>query len=186
MQRRAFRALSSSAIDRDTVERLLTAASLAPSCMNKQPWRFVVADREPVLQELKDKALEPGNYWARLAPVIIAVVTQADLDCRLSEGRDYALFDTGMAAMNLMLQATAEGLYAHPIAGFKPVEAKTILGIPDDHILVTLVICGRPADSLDALNDRHRQSETAERGRKPLSDISSFNGWQFAKAPTQV
>src|SRR6476659_10910074 len=43
-RRRSVRRYRPSSISRDVVERLLTAASSAPSAHNKQPWRFVVLD----------------------------------------------------------------------------------------------------------------------------------------------
>ena len=39
------------------------------------------------------------------APAITALVTNFDWDARLDNGRDYAFFDLGMAAMNYQLQA---------------------------------------------------------------------------------
>jgi peroxiredoxin len=45
--RRAYRALQSDHISREDIETLLTAAHLAPSCFNNQPWRFTVMDISP-------------------------------------------------------------------------------------------------------------------------------------------
>lgn len=154
---------------------------MAPSCMNKQPWRFIAVEGESALSGLKD-ALETGNYWGRSAPLIFAVLTKADWDCRLDNGRDYAYFAAGMAAMNLMAQATAEGLYAHPIAGFKPLEAKAALGIPEDVVLLTLILCGRPGDP-STLNEKHRQSELSERSRKDMERIVSVDRWDERLRP---
>jgi glutaredoxin-dependent peroxiredoxin len=83
-----------------------------------------------------------------LFPCIVCVATEAELDCRLSGRREYALFDAGLAVQNLLLQATREGLVAHPIAGFKPVEIKNLLGIPKKYTLITLVVLGYPGSLL--------------------------------------
>jgi len=51
--------------------------------------------------------LAPGNAaWAKQACMIVAVWSQADLDCWTPDGRDYYQFDTGMASALLMLAAT--------------------------------------------------------------------------------
>jgi len=42
--RRSVRRYRPSTISRDVVQRLITAASSAPSAHNKQPWRFAVLD----------------------------------------------------------------------------------------------------------------------------------------------
>lgn len=172
--RRARRALSPDPISNEDIARLIEAAHLAPSCFNNQPWRFVVAQGEAL--ERVRKALPGGNYWALAAPVIIAVASHPDLDCRLSDHRDYFLFDCGMAVGFLMVQATQMGLIAHPIAGYDPLTMKEALGIPEDHVLITLVVLGRPGDP-EALSEKHREIELGPRQRKPISAVLGWNAF---------
>lgn len=176
--RRARRALDEKPVPENLIERILHAASLAPSCFNNQPWRFVVVNEQQNLKALKEH-LPGGNYWAKRSPCIVCAVTDTELDCRLSDRREYALFDTGLAVENLILQATKEGLIAHPIAGFKPLEIKKCLGIPDKYVLITLVVLGYPGDS-SVLSEEHRAAESAEQERKRKEEIISFNGWKFS------
>jgi nitroreductase len=157
------------------VERLLTAATLAPSCNNNQPWRFVVVRRAEELEKVREN-LSRGNYWARKAPLIVLALTQPELDCRLDDRRDYALFAAGLAVANLLLQATREGLIAHPIAGFKPVPIKEALGILPELILVTLVIVGYPGEE-SGLSEKHRIQEHSLRDRKPLNEVVKYERW---------
>jgi nitroreductase len=153
----------------------MTAATYAPSCGNNQPWRFVVVDEEPALSRVKE-GLSGGNYWAKKAPLIVLVLTREDLDAQLSEGRNYALFDTGMAAMSLQLQAVHEGLYVHPIAGFDPVVVKKNMDLPEDFILVTLINMGYPG-SEDHLSAKHKEQEHSQRSRKDAEEVISWNRW---------
>jgi glutaredoxin-dependent peroxiredoxin len=180
-RRRARRALSPEAIAREDVETLLAAAHLAPSCNNSQPWRFVVADDPDTLEKVKG-ALSGGNYWAKQAPVIIAVASRRDLDCMLSDDRDYFLFGCGMAIGNLMAQATSMGLIAHPIGGYKPELVKAALGIPESYVVITLVIVGRPGD-VAQLSDKHRAIELGPRERRPLEAVAAWNAFPFADPP---
>jgi len=136
-ERRAKRALDpSKPVSEETIRRLLTAATHAPSCYNHQSWRFLVATEKRALDKLH-QALSGGNYWAKRAPVMIAVATRDDLDCRLSDRRDYALFDCGLAVENMILQAVHEGLIAHPMAGFDPLKVKELFGIPPEYVVIT-------------------------------------------------
>ena len=176
--RRARRALSSRPIARETAERLLRAAHLAPSCGNNQPWRFIAVDDPGILDRVKDH-LSGGNYWAKASPLIIAVASRADLACRIPDGREYYAFGCGMAAMNLMLQATEMGLIAHPIAGFKQAPIKEALEIPESYQLITLVVLGHPSEDHSGLSDKHRAEETAERVRRPLDEVVSWNRFDF-------
>lgn len=172
--RRAKRALREDPIPEEALARLIEAAHLAPSCFNNQPWRFVVVQGEKLAQV--KKALPGGNYWALKAPAMVAVVSHPDLDCRLSDNRDYFLFDCGMAVGFLMVQATQMGLVAHPIAGYNPQEVKEALGVPEDYVLITLVVLGWPGDP-EGLSAKHREIELGPRERKPLSSVLGWNAF---------
>lgn len=173
-ERRAYRALSDEALPDDQVERLFQAAHLAPSCFNKQGWRFVAVDGEAL--ESLSAVFSEGNRWATRAPLIVAAAQKPSLDCRLDEGRDYAAFDLGLAVMSLVLQATHEGLVAHPIAGYSPSKVRKILGIPEDFVVQTLIVVGkRGAD--DLLSDAQKEREAGPRQREPLSAVAFRNRW---------
>ena len=176
--RRARRALSGKPVPEEVLSRVMTAATYAPSCSNNQPWRFLVVNREKELEIAKEH-LSSGNYWAKKAPVIVLVLTRPDLDCRLSDSRDYAFFSTGLAVESLMLQATREGLIAHPIAGYKPLPLKEAFGVDSDMLLLTLVIIGYPGDEAH-LSDRHRELEHSARDRKPEDQVIMYNRWMQA------
>ena len=178
--RRAKRALSTEPVPQQDVDLLIQAAHLAPSCFNSQPWRFVIIDEEETLAAVKD-AMPKGNYWTAPAPVIIAVTSRRDLDCTLSDDRDYFLFGCGMAVGNLMIQATQMDLVAHPIAGYNPMKVKEILEIPKDYTLITLVIVGHPGD-VSQLSDQHREIELGPRDRKPLSEVATKNRFPRSKS----
>ena len=173
--RRARRALSETAVPKQVVQRIMTAATWAPSCFNNQPWRFVVVDNPQQLETVKG-FLAGGNYWAGKSPLIVLVLTEPDLDCRLSDRRDYSFFSTGLAVENLVLQACREGLIAHPIAGYKPQEIKEALGIPQELVLLTLVIVGYPGDE-SHLNEKHLELEHSPRDRKPPEQVIRYNRW---------
>lgn len=176
-ERRAKRALSEKKIPEDVVRRIMTAATYAPSCSNNQSWRFLVVMEEQALGKIRE-ALAGGNYWAKKAPVMVAVATRLDLDARLSDRRDYALFDCGLATENLQLQAVREGLYVHPMAGFDPLKVKEAFQIPEEFIVITLVALGYPGES-SHLNDKHRELENSPRFRKPESEVICYDNWEF-------
>ena len=176
-QRRAKRALSERKIPEEIISRIMTAATYAPSCFNNQSWRFLVVTNDEALKKVHD-ALPEANYWVKKAPVIVVVATKPDLDCQLSDRRDYAFFDCGLATENLMLQAFKEGLYAHAIAGYDPVKLKGGFPIPDEYIVIALVAVGYPGDD-SHLNEKHKELEHSPRDRKPESGVICYNAWEF-------
>lgn len=172
--RRAYRALSEEPVAPEVLDRLVEAAHLAPSCSNNQPWRFVIAHGRS-LEQVK-MALPGGNYWAKRAPAIIALASHRDLDCKLSDARDYFLFGCGMATALLMIQATQMGLIAHPIAGYDPLAVKEALAIPSEYVLITLIVIGKHGD-VRTLSDKHRAIELGPRDRRPLSAVLAWNNF---------
>jgi nitroreductase len=172
--RRARCGISADSLSIDVIERLLGAAILAPSCANAQPWRMVAvtADKLPAVRE----ALSEGNRWATRAPLVVVMATKLSLDKRLEGGRDYAYFDLGMAAMALMLQATREGLYAHPIAGYTPQKVAQAVGLPEDYVPLTLIVVGKPGDDA-LLNEGQKLREGAPRQRKTVGEIAYYGSW---------
>ncbi len=175
-KRRAKRAYSDKAVDETTLRRIFTAGTMLPSCSNKQPWRFLICSREEGLEKARE-ALNGGNYWARVAPVLVVVTTRDEFDCRLSDDRNYAQFDTGMAVAGILLQATREGLYAHPMAGFDPAKIRENFGIEDETRVITMIAIGHPGDGKN-LNEKHAESEASERSRKDIDEVIQWNSWK--------
>jgi len=173
-KRRAFRALSSKPLAEDVAEDLVGLAGLAPSCFNKQPWRFIAVSDKKVLANLH-RTLSSGNRWATRAPLVFAVVSRRDMDCVVKD-REYFLFDTGMATAFLILRATELNLVAHPIAGFDAKATKEALGIPQDMILITLVFVGRHDVTEDELlSDGQKEAEKKRPPRLDLREILREN-----------
>jgi nitroreductase len=166
-KRRAYRSLDPVDITESLITDLAESAQLFCSCFNNQPWRYVFVYESDMLKKMHE-ALSPGNEWARAASMIIAVFSKPELDCMI-KGRDYYLFDTGMASAAMILRATELGLVAHPIAGYSPKRTKEILGIPEEMVVITLIIVGKHSDSISPiLSDKQREAEKKRPERLPL------------------
>lgn len=169
-ERRAFRALESVEITKEIIRNLAEAAQLAPSCFNNQPWRYVFIHTPEALQELYP-VLSRGNKWVEAASLIIVVYSQPELDCRMP-GRDYFLFDIGLATGFMILRATELGLVAHPIAGFDDAKVKEILGIPEDMTVITLVNVGKHSKSnTELLSEKQVSVEKKRPVRKSIDEL---------------
>jgi nitroreductase len=171
--RKATRAIDRRPVEPEKVEAIFEAARLAPSCMNNQPWRFLVLTEPEALAKGRE-ALSDGNYWAKTAPVLVFGYSRPDRDCRSSDERDYYLFDLGLAVENIMLQATELDLVARPMAGFSPHEVKEAFGFSDEIRVVVTIAIGYEGD-VSTLDERRRAMSLAPRERKPLEEIVHFN-----------
>ncbi|MFC2162196.1 nitroreductase family protein [Candidatus Altiarchaeota archaeon] len=171
--RRAYRSLAPAEITRELVEDLAISAGLAPSCFNKQPWRFVFTYDEKTLKQLHE-ALPEGNAWVKYASMIITVFSKKEDDC-IIEDRVYNMFDTGMACALLMLRATELGLVAHPIAGYDPEKVRDVLGIPEEYQIITLINAGKHSEKIpDYLSEYQAKTENVRPERKTFDEYCSI------------
>ena len=169
-KRRSFRSLEPFEVTDEIIKEIAEAAKLAPSCYNKQPWRFVFVRNKGILEQCFN-ALKKGNEWCWKASLLIAVYTHKNLDC-IIKNRKYANFDTGMATAFMILRATEMGLVMHPIAGFKNNKTKEILKIPDKMKLITILVVGKKADEIDP--DLNEKQQFLEEERAPRLEIDQF------------
>ena len=169
-RRRAYRSFEPVDITDDLIKDLAKTAQIAPSCMNKQPWRFIFVKDKDQLQKLFT-TLTPANKWVEKASMIIAVFSKPENDCIIRE-RIYYLFDTGMAIGFILLRATELGLVAHPIAGFDETKAKEILDIPEEMRLITLVNVGKKSDEVNPVLSELMQ--LGEKQRPPRNQLKEF------------
>lgn len=160
--RKRTRALKSTRISAEVIAELKEAIRLTPSCRNNQPWRFVFADSEQGREGLAS-AITGGNVaWASRAGLLVVGWAKAEDDCRSSGGREYYSFDLGMAAMNLMLAATYQGLSARPMAGFDPEVIRDLYGLQEANQPLVMVAIGEPDPDDEFLPESAKAS-----GRKP-------------------
>lgn len=171
------RAFSEQPVGPDMLLTFLDAARWAPSSSNEQPWRFVVATKqEPAdYDRLLACLLEGNRKWAYRAPVLMLSVARMDFE---EDGRPnrHAFHDVGLATENLLLQVSALGLVAHPMAGFVIEKARADLKIPSGYEPVAMIAVGYPGE-LSALPDYLQQRELKPRERKPLTEIAFSGQW---------
>lgn len=173
-QRRAYRSFEPVQITDELIQDLAEHARLSPSCFNNQPWRYVFVQDPEVLKSIFG-TMSKNNDWTRLSSMIIAVFSKPDMDCIIKD-RLYYLFDTGMATAFLILRAWDLGLVAHPIAGFDPKKVKDILGLPEEMMLIALVIVGKKKEAIDpTLTEKQAAQEKQRPDRIPFEKFVYIN-----------
>jgi nitroreductase len=173
-KRRAYRSLDPITISDETVKKFAKIAQISPSCMNNQPWNLIFIRDKNKLNKLFT-TLTSGNKWVEKASLIIAVFSKKEDDCLIKD-RLYYLFDNGLATALIILRATELGLIAHPIAGFNESQAKKILKIPEDNVLITLIIIGKHSNKINpVLSDSMKLGEHQRPPRKNLQQFVYMN-----------
>ncbi len=179
------RAFDERPLPRATLSSLLEAARWAPSGGNSQPWRFLVVDRgDESARAAAEASLDKGNAWAKRAPVLL--LTVAKETNQKGAVNAFSRHDLGLATENLLLQAIALGLVAHPMAGFDRAQIRERFAIPEDFSPVTMIALGYPGEP-DALEEPYRSREGESRTRKPLGEIAFSGEWgrPYEPSPNQ-
>jgi nitroreductase len=87
-----------------------------------------------------------------------------------------ALHDVGAASLALCLQATAEGLVCHQMAGFGPERTRHAFALPPEVDPVAFIAVGHPGRLL-SLDPSRRQRELRDRRRRPVDRTAFVGRW---------
>ena len=164
--RKATRAIATEKLSEALIEKIMNATQLSASCFNNQPWRFLFLTNELALQKGR-RAISEGNSWANTAPLLIVGFSKPDLDCQIKDGRNYYLFDLGMASQLILLQAAELNLVARPFAGFSANVIREEFDIPDEYEIYVIIAVGYEGD-ISQLSEKLQEKSKAPRTRNPL------------------
>jgi len=163
--RRSTREYMQQPLEEETILRLIRAATLAPSAMNRQPWTFTVVQNQDVLDRVSRDA--KAHMVATMSADLAAGARAEHVRPMLSDPKFHIFYhapalilisgnapgpwiteDCALAAENLMLMAHALGLgtcwigfaqnYLNTLAG------KRELGLPQHWVPVAPLIVGYP------------------------------------------
>ncbi len=148
---------------------LLEAARWAPSASNHQPRRFVVARRGTHLFDVIVDALVGFNAaWAFNASALIVGI--AETSTVEGDKRPYAEYDLGQAFAHLSIQAHAEGLHTHQMAGVEWDKLTAAFDLTENLKPLVVTAVGTVAEA-DKLPEALAERETVPRTRLPLEEL---------------
>ncbi|MBX3043777.1 MAG: nitroreductase family protein [Candidatus Kapabacteria bacterium] len=166
-------------VAREQIISICEAGRWAPSCFGDEPWRFMVWDiyhDENAYMRAFNCIGEWNQRWVKTAPVIIT--SFADDRFRLNgEPNRWAQHDTGLATQNILLQAFALGLAAHPLGGFDGDKIKKEFSIDERFTAMACIAIGYQAGS-DVLDDDHAKDELKPRLRRQLGTTFFDSYWE--------
>jgi 5,6-dimethylbenzimidazole synthase len=178
-ERRSCRNFLPEKVENATIEKILEAATWAPSPLNSQPWEFIVVTN----QEAKEKIFSEGERcrkWAleksgwkwlgsyqldflRSAPVMIAVVgdpKKSGVDMFTEEGPMGYQAACAAAIQNMHLAAHALDLSSLWFTLFDKKAMREILGIASEKTPLALICIGKPKASSAPVPRREVKEKT--------------------------
>ena len=148
------------------VLRIVDAGRHAGSSKNQQLWDFVLVEDRERLQRLAGV----GKYAGHLAGAAAAVGLVTP-DPRAPGASLSLVWDSGLAAQNMMLAAWELGVGSCPVTVYDHDLAREVLAFPADRWCGYLLSLGYPADP-DDLTRRPKAG-----GRRPLDDVVHREQW---------
>lgn len=155
--RRSIRGYNDLPIEYSDVERLVEDATLAPSGMNRQPWKFVILSDKDKIEKIASFSASQGN-WIKTSQYLLFVFL--DKSSSYNEERD--LMAIGASIENFMLSAYDEGIGTCWLGGIlsSTDEILDIIGFNDpDCLLKAIITVGKYDETNISAN------------RKPLEEV---------------
>jgi len=179
--RRAIKKFDSSfKMTSEQVNSLMKLTILSPTSYNQQNWRFVTITDQSIKEKIGIAARNqaqpvdgslviilcgnmnawkdnPLRYWKN-HPVEKQELVKASLEKKYSDSsqnrRDEAIRSCGFAGQTIMLAARQMGLDSCPMVGFDYDEMAKIIQLPNDHLIVLMIVVGK---SLEPAKERGGQ-----------------------------
>lgn len=171
------RAFNEKPVEADKLERIFEAARWSASSFNEQPWRFLVGikNKDTSWDNIFQSLSKWNQIWCKSVPILVSLVAKKTFSHN-NKFNAWASYDLGQAAAYISVQAMAEGLYVHQMAGFDQNKIRITLSIPDDFEIKTVMAIGYYGDA-NKLPEDMQKSELKARSRKKLSEIVFSTEW---------
>lgn len=168
-KRRSIRAYQNTPVEKEKIQEIIRAATLAPSWKNSQVSRYYVITGPRTLKAVKSALPEFNQKNVAKAPVLIVTTfitgksgfgTDGEPDNEVGNG--WGCYDCGLQNENLLLKATELGLSTLVMGIRDGGKLKEILQIPDQEEVMAVVGLG--------------YSEAAPKMpvRKPVEEVARF------------
>ncbi len=156
----------------EQVNSLMELTILSPTSYNQQNWRFITVTDQLIKEQISKAARnqsqpldgslviilcgnmnawkdDPLRYWKNSTLEKQEHVKNA-LHTKYAENtqnqRDEAMRSCGFAGQTIMLAARQMGLDSCPMVGFEYDELAKIINLPEDHLIVLMIVVGKAAE----------------------------------------
>lgn len=146
-------------VEQAKLDYVLECVRLAPSAVNKQPWKFHIVKSED------DKAKLQRCYnrtWFNSAPMYIIASILHNEEWIRSDGKQHGNIDIAIAVEHLCLAATEQGLGTCWVCNFDAKLCKELFNLPENEEPAVLIPIGYPAD------------EAKPKNRKDINEIRNL------------
>ena len=141
--RYSCRSYQPASVEPAKLDYIMECVRLAPSAVNKQPWRFRIVSSD------EDKAKLQRCYartWFNSAPMYIIASLVHDEEWVRSDGKAHGNIDVAIAVEHLCLAAAEQGLGTCWVCNFDALLCSQLFSYAEGEEPVVLIPIGYPAD----------------------------------------
>lgn len=149
--RRSIRRFKEKAVETEKLEALCEAARWAPTWGNQQCAELIVITEKSTKEKLSSllSAKNPATKSVAKAPLLIAVCGAPRKsgfykDRQVTRYEHWFLYDLGIVTQNICLKAHELGLGSVIVGSFDHQKAESLLGVPENIELVSILAIGYP------------------------------------------
>lgn len=161
-ERFSARSYTQEEVSESQLAYILECARLAPSAVNKQPWRFYVVRSEDAKQQLRQCY---SRQWFATAPLyIVCCIRHDEAWVRSSDQKEHGDIDIAIAAEHICLAASAQGLGTCWVCNFDASLCRQVMALPNEEEPAVIIPLGHIAPDCPQ----------KPKDRKALADIVEY------------
>lgn len=144
-------------VEEEKLEYIKQCMQLAPSAVNKQPWKFRFIRSQENREKLQSCY---SRNWFNYAPMYILCTVLHDEEWVREDGKPHGDIDVAIAVEHLCLAATEQGLGTCWVCNFDAKRCHELFGLPGNEEPTVIIPIGYSS-----------VTEMPQRVRKPLDEI---------------
>lgn len=143
--RYSCRAYTTESVSTEALEYIKECVRMAPSAVNKQPWRFYILQSN----EAKEKIQQCySRDWFNSAPMYILATVLHDEEWIRADGKHHGDIDVAIAVEHLCLAATEQGLGTCWVCNFDAALCHQLFNLPENEEPTVIIPLGHPASDI--------------------------------------
>ncbi len=131
------------AIEPEKLNYVMECVRMAPSAVNRQPWKFRVVKGAEGLGKL---ASCYNREWFATAPIVVIASIEHDEEWVRADGKHHGDIDIAIAVEHLCLAATEQGLATCWVCNFDAARCKELFALGAQEEAAVLIPIGYAAD----------------------------------------
>ena len=132
-------------VEKEKLDYIMECVRLAPSAVNKQPWKFRIVSSDEGLQKIRQCY---HRDWFNSAPMYIIASILHDEEWVRRDGKRHGDIDIAIAVEHLCLAATEQGLATCWVCNFDAALCHELFSLTDNEEAAVIIPLGYAADEL--------------------------------------